>query len=145
MYWHITASETLYRNVAITALLLAPAITFANLYQDVCRARQWLGLALLPLNVFRPVLTGVLAFCAWQYYHRPLSGDFIMSLAGISILGSLLLQSLVYHQRVRISTVPMTQRPRLPITTRRSCCARPCQCSPCAARRSPSATPTCCL
>jgi O-antigen/teichoic acid export membrane protein len=99
--WQVTAVDSPYRNVAITALLLAPGITFANLYQDVCRARQWLGLALLPLNVFRPLVTGVLAVCAWWYYGRQLSGDFIMSLAGISIVAILLLQSLLYHRRVR--------------------------------------------
>ncbi|MEZ5571302.1 MAG: oligosaccharide flippase family protein [Halioglobus sp.] len=101
IFWHAMASDNPYRNVAILAFALAPGITFANLYQDLCRARQWLGLALLPLNVFRPIVTGILAFCAWQLYNRQLTGDLIMSLAGISVLVILLTQFLLYHLRVR--------------------------------------------
>lgn len=109
IFWRDSSGEPHYRNVAILAFLLAPGITFAYLYLDLCRARQWLGLALLPLNVFRPVATGFLAYACWLLYDRDISGDLVMGLAGCSVLAILFVQMLLYHWRTRhLATAPDT-------------------------------------
>lgn len=99
--WRDTPGEHSYHNVATLAFLLAPGITFAYLYLDFCRARQWLGLALLPLNVIRPIVTGVFVYACWLLYDGKLSGDLVMGLAGASVLAVLLPQMLIYHLRSR--------------------------------------------
>lgn len=99
--WRGESDEQHYRQVATLAFLLAPGITFAYLYLDFCRARQWLGLALLPLNVIRPVVTGILVYACWLLFDGKLSGDLVMGLAGASVLAVLLPQMLIYHWRSR--------------------------------------------
>jgi O-antigen/teichoic acid export membrane protein len=101
LLWRGTPDEQHYRQVATLAFLLAPGITFAYLYLDFCRARQWLGLALLPLNVFRPIVTGILVYLCWLLFDGNLSGDLVMCLAGASVLTVLLPQILIYHWRSR--------------------------------------------
>ncbi len=99
LFWHDSFDEQHYRNIAILALLLAPGICFANLYQDVSRARQWLGLALLPFFVFRPVIVGALALGCWALYQRNLTGETVLGLAGFGIIAVALAQSVLYHRR----------------------------------------------
>jgi len=95
----------LYRDVAIIALLLCPAITFTSLYRDTARARQWLGLALLPLQLFRPLLTGLFVLaCVYllqDFWQPPLRGPHILFLAGLSVLCILIPQALIVHRRLR--------------------------------------------
>lgn len=101
LLWRGAPDEQHYRQVATLAFLLAPGITFAYLYLDFCRARQWLGLALLPLNVIRPVVTGVLVYACWKLLDGELSGGLVMGLAGASVLAVLLPQMLIFHRRSR--------------------------------------------
>jgi O-antigen/teichoic acid export membrane protein len=98
-FWRDSSAEHSYRDIAILALLLAPAVSFSNLYQDLSRARQWLGLALLPFFVFRPVMTGVLALCFWAVYHDALTGDTVLGLAGFGFVAVVVVQALLYHRR----------------------------------------------
>ena len=91
-----------YVHLAALALLFAPAISFANLYQDLCRAREWLGLALTPLNVLRPVVTAVIVVCVWQISHHQLRGETVLGIAGISLVIILLGQIAVYHWRTSL-------------------------------------------
>jgi O-antigen/teichoic acid export membrane protein len=90
-----------YAHLAVLALLFAPAISFAHLYQDLCRAREWLGLALTPLNVMRPVVTAVLAVCVWQLSHHKLVGVTVLGIAGSSVVIVLLVQISLYRWRTR--------------------------------------------
>jgi len=107
LFWRNSSGEQSYRDVTILALLLAPAVSFSNLYQDLSRARQWLGLALLPFFVFRPVMTGVLALGFWYLYQRDLSGETVLGLAGISIMAVVLVQAQLFHrQEKHLSAIP---------------------------------------
>jgi O-antigen/teichoic acid export membrane protein len=99
--WRDAPDGQHYRNVASLAFLLAPGVTFAYLYLDYCRARQWLGLALLPLNVIRPLVTGALVYGAWRLSGARLSGELVMGLAGGSVLAVLLPQMFIFHRRSR--------------------------------------------
>jgi O-antigen/teichoic acid export membrane protein len=101
-----------YVHLTALALLFAPAISFAHLYQDLCRAREWLGLALTPLNVLRPVVTAVLAVCVWQISHDQLMGETVLAIAGISIVVILSGQIALYHWRTSLlSTNPHAGAP----------------------------------
>jgi O-antigen/teichoic acid export membrane protein len=100
-FWQGAIGEKNYRQLVTLALLLAPAIIFTYLYLDYCRARQWLALALLPFNIFRPLMTGILVYAFWLIYEGELSGEFVMSLAGASMLMVLLPQVMIYHWRSR--------------------------------------------
>lgn len=99
--WRDASDEQHYRQVATLAFLLAPGIAFAYLYVDFCRARQWLGLALLPINVIRPLVTGALVYACWLLSGGELSGELVMGLAGASVLMVLLPQMLIYNRRTR--------------------------------------------
>ncbi len=99
LFWRNSSAEHSYRDIAILALLLAPAVSFSDLYQDLSRARQWLGLALLPFFVFRPIMTGVLALCFWAVYHGDLAGDTVLGLAGFGFIVVVVVQALWYHGR----------------------------------------------
>ena len=101
LFWQGASGEDNYRQVATLALLLGPGIAFAYLYVDYCRARQWLALALLPLNVVRPVVTGILVYACWVLFEGELSGDLVMGLAGTSVLAVLIPQVLIFHWRSR--------------------------------------------
>jgi len=99
LFWHSSSGEHSYRDIAILALLLAPAVSFSNLYQNLSRARRWLGLALLPFFVLRPVATGLLALCFWSLFRDNLSGEIVLGLAGVGFIAAVVAQALRYHQR----------------------------------------------
>ena len=99
LFWHEPPGGSHYRNVAILALLCAPAVSFANLYQDLSRARQWLGLALLPFFVFRPLLTAVLAVACWVLLQRALGATTVLGVVGLSLVVVVSIQAMLYHQR----------------------------------------------
>ena len=96
-FWHPTGHTAAYRDVAIIALLFAPAVTFAMFFRDVSRARQWLALAMLPMQVFRPLTTAMLAVLCWWLMDGTLRGNTLLAIAGISVLTVLLLQASLYH------------------------------------------------
>lgn len=100
LIWRGALDEAHYQQVATQALLLAPGVAFALMYFDYCRARQWLGLALLPLYVLRPIVTGLLVYACWLLLDGNLSGNVVMGLAGTSVLAVLLPQVLLYHWRL---------------------------------------------
>ncbi len=107
LFWEQTSEGAHYRNIAIVALLLAPAVSFANLYQDLSRARQWLGLAMLPFFVFRPLLSAALALGCWVLLKGNLTGETVLGLVGISVMTVVCAQAVVYHQREkRLKAIP---------------------------------------
>ncbi|MCB1844353.1 MAG: oligosaccharide flippase family protein, partial [Halioglobus sp.] len=99
--WRGDLDEGVYRAVAIVALLLTPAVTFTMFYRDISRARQWLGLAMLPLQVIRPLTTAALAAVFWWLSGFRLNGVQELLMAGISVLAILLGQALIYQLRQR--------------------------------------------
>lgn len=101
LVWRGSLTEGMYRGVAVVALLFAPVVTFTLFYRDIARARQWLGLALMPLQVIRPVMTALLAAGCWWLLDVSLSGTIVLSLAGLSLILVLLPQALVYRWRQR--------------------------------------------
>jgi O-antigen/teichoic acid export membrane protein len=102
LFWPESSDERHYRNIAILALLLAPAVSFSNLYQDLSRARQWQGLALLPFFVFRPALTGIFALCLWGLYQGDISGEAVLGLAGLSFISVVIVQIQLYRRREKL-------------------------------------------
>ncbi|MFT4518011.1 MAG: O-antigen/teichoic acid export membrane protein [Halioglobus sp.] len=98
LLWPKAAAGEGYRELAILALLLAPGVTFLTLYKDICRARQWLVLALLPMQVLRPIVTAALAIACWYALGNKLSGAFALGLAGLSMYIVLLPQVFLYHR-----------------------------------------------
>tara|TARA_R110000823_G_scaffold27609_18_gene80520 strand:- start:7217 stop:8575 length:1359 start_codon:yes stop_codon:yes gene_type:complete len=99
--WRDDMGEGIYRSVSIVALLFTPAVTFTLFYRDIARARQWLGLALLPLQVARPLLTAALAGLFWWFFGSAPGGTQTLLLAALSVLLVLLAQALVYQWRQR--------------------------------------------
>lgn len=98
-FWHPTGDTVAYRDVAIIALLFAPAVTFIMFFRDVSRARQWLALAMLPMQVVRPLITAMLAALYWWLMDGTLGGNTVLAIAGGSVLTVLLLQASLYHHR----------------------------------------------
>lgn len=101
LVWRDTLAQGMYREVTVVALLFAPVVTFSMFYRDISRARQWLGLAMLPLQVIRPVTTAALAAGCWWLLDDNLGGTAVLSLAGLSLLLMLLPQALIYRWRQR--------------------------------------------
>jgi O-antigen/teichoic acid export membrane protein len=99
IFWHNPSGAHSYRDIAVLALLLAPAVSFSNLYQSLSRARRWLGLSLLPFFVLRPVATGILALSFWSLFRGHLSGEIALGLAGVGFVAVVIAQALRYHQR----------------------------------------------
>jgi O-antigen/teichoic acid export membrane protein len=98
--------SSVYQSLAILSVLFAPAVTYASLYRDMARARRWLGLALLPLQVARPVITGLLCLLVWFLSGDDLSGFMALGLAGTSVALILSVQAMVYHRRqLKLHTV----------------------------------------
>jgi O-antigen/teichoic acid export membrane protein len=98
-FWHPSGDTAAYRDVAVIALLFAPAVTFVMLFGDVSRARQWLALAVLPMQVVRPIATAILAASCWWLMDGTLHGNTVVAIVGISVLIVLLLQASIYHRR----------------------------------------------
>ncbi|MDZ7785134.1 MAG: lipopolysaccharide biosynthesis protein [Halioglobus sp.] len=90
-----------FGSAAVIALVFAPAVTFAMLYRDMSRARQWLGLAMLPVQVLRPIVTALLAALSWWLLDGELSGSLTLALVGTSTLLVLLPQAWIYRIRQR--------------------------------------------
>lgn len=101
LLWRGDLAGGTYRDVTIAALLLTPVVTFAMLYRDIARARQWLGLAMLPLQVMRPLVTAVLAIGVWWLLDERLDGVTVLALAGFSLCLVLLPQALLFYRRQR--------------------------------------------
>lgn len=98
-FWHPTGDTATFRDVAVIALLFAPVVTFAMFFRGVARARQWLALAMLPMQVLRPLSTAMLAALCWWLMDSTLSGNTVLVLVGISVLSVLLLQASLYQRR----------------------------------------------
>jgi len=93
------APGNVYLGMAGLALGFAPAFTFSILYQQLCWGRQWFNLAYLPLQVARPVLTGVLAGTLWYLGGHRLEGMQTLLLVGLSLWLVSLPQAFIYQRR----------------------------------------------
>jgi O-antigen/teichoic acid export membrane protein len=98
-WWYESASDNFYRNMSALALLLAPIFAFATLYREISRARQWLILAFLPLQVLRPASMALLSFSVWLVSGHNLGSYQAVLLVGFSILGVLVPQIAIYYGR----------------------------------------------
>jgi len=96
--WQL-ATGNVYLGVAGLALVFAPGVTFSILYQQLCWGRQWFNLAYLPLQVARPVLTGVLATGLWYLGGHRLDGQQTLLLVGLSLVLISAPQALIYQRR----------------------------------------------
>lgn len=99
LFWQDPGGASAYRDAAIIALLFAPAVTFTLFFRDLARARHWLGLALLPLQVIRPCLTAILALAIWLALDRYLQGVQVLVLVGLSLILILAVQGLLLRSR----------------------------------------------
>jgi len=99
LWWRDALTQGHYRDVTVVALLLAPLVTFAMFQRDIARARQWLVLAMLPLQVIRPIITALLALGCWWLLDNALAATTVLALAGLSLILILLPQGLLYHRR----------------------------------------------
>jgi len=99
LFWRDPGGTSAYRDVAVVALLFAPASTFATLFRDLARGRQWLGLALLPMQVLRPLCTATLAITCWWLLGGDLSGPATLALVGCSLVAVFLPQAFIYYRR----------------------------------------------
>ena len=101
LVWPSTGDNTIYRNTALLALLLSPAWTLASFLQDISRARQWFGLAMLPIQVLRPATTAMLALGCWAIAPSSLQGNLAVGFVGASLLLISLPQAAIYRSRHR--------------------------------------------
>ena len=106
LLWRGDMDGGAYRSVTIVALLFAPAVSFTAFYRDIARARQWLGLALLPMQVIRPLLTGALVGLVWWQSTSAPDATRTLLLAALSVVFVLLLQAALYQRRQ--TTLPQT-------------------------------------
>ncbi|MBK6510398.1 MAG: lipopolysaccharide biosynthesis protein [Haliea sp.] len=102
-----------YLDLSVVALLLAPGVSLLLLYQHLCRARQWLILAFLPLQVVRPMFTALLATALWWIGGLYLSGMMTLFLVGLSVIFVLIGQMTIFHRRqdqlLAVATEPRRQ------------------------------------
>lgn len=82
-YGHSRPSDNVYLEAALIALVFSPAITFCLFLRDICRAQQWLALALSPMQLVRPWVTAALFVLCWLLLPGSISGE-----AGLLLLGS---------------------------------------------------------
>lgn len=101
LVWRPAPGESLYRDVAILALLFAPVLTYAMFLRDIARARQWLGLSMLPLQLIRPLTTGALVFLFWWMAAAPLRGETVLLMVGLSVVTIVVVQAALYRRRQR--------------------------------------------
>lgn len=92
-------THSLYLEISVVALLLAPGVSLLMLYQHLCRARQWLILAFLPSQVVRPLLTAALAISLWWMGGQYLSGKLTLLLVGLSVFFVVIAQISIYNRR----------------------------------------------
>lgn len=88
-------------SLVLAGLLYAPLFTFATLLSEIAKARQWLILAVLPLQVLRPILTALVALGIYWYAGNSLTGVLALTAVGTSLLVLVLAQGLVYRYRQR--------------------------------------------
>lgn len=91
--------NSLYLPLSVVALALAPGVSTMLLYQHICRARQWLILAFVPLQIARPLLTAVLATTAWWLGAQYLSGELTLLLVGLSVFLVVIAHITIYNRR----------------------------------------------
>jgi len=92
---------SLYLNLSAVALVFAPGVSLLLLYQHMSRARQWLFLAFLPMQVLRPAATAMLAVTAWWLLEDNLSGAQTLALVGLSVFAVSIIQASIFHSRQR--------------------------------------------
>ncbi|MAT93469.1 MAG: hypothetical protein CME59_12790 [Halioglobus sp.] len=97
--WRPAPGESLYRDVTLLALLFAPVLTYAMFLRDIARARQWLGLSMLPMQLARPLTTAALVSLFWWVAHAPLRGEIVLLMVGLSVATIVVVQALLYRRR----------------------------------------------
>lgn len=91
--------KNFYVDLSALALILAPGVALMLLYQQICRARHWLILAFLPMQVLRPLTGAALATGLWWYSSDNLSGVMALVIVGLSVFVVGLPQAILYHVR----------------------------------------------
>lgn len=100
-YAQIRDSDNIYLEAAVIALLFSPAITFCLFMRDLCRARQWLALALIPMQLARPWATAGLFLAFWFFAPEPIDGNTALLLLGCGVGCVLIAQFTICHLRFR--------------------------------------------
>ncbi len=90
---------SMYLNLSAVALVFAPGVSLLLLYQHMSRARHWLFLAFLPMQVLRPTATALLAVSAWWLLGDSLSGALTLILVGLSVFAASVIQASIFHSR----------------------------------------------
>jgi O-antigen/teichoic acid export membrane protein len=88
----------IYHDAALIALVFAPAVTYSFFLRDISRSRQWLALALVPMQLLRPWLTAALVFLCWRLVTASPSGEQVLVMVGVSVFASVALHALIYHK-----------------------------------------------
>jgi O-antigen/teichoic acid export membrane protein len=95
----VQQEHSFYLDLSAVALFLAPGVALMLLYQQMSRARHWLILAFLPMQILRPLLTGALAATVWWLFGQNLNGIQALLLVGLSVFMICLPQFLIYDAR----------------------------------------------
>ena len=103
LYWNQVVDNDIYRSVAATALLFAPVVTFSFFLRDISLARHWLVLALLPLQVLRPLMTGLLLLGGWWLFTDPMTGQDVLLMVCLSLTLTMLGHAAIYSRWHRAS------------------------------------------
>jgi O-antigen/teichoic acid export membrane protein len=109
LFWDQLVDNNIYRSVATTALLCAPVVTFSFFLRDISRARQWLVLALLPLQVLRPWLTGLFVLGGWWLFTDPVTGQDILLMVSVSLTLTMLGHAAIYSRWHRAGATRETE------------------------------------
>lgn len=108
------------REVVSLALLIAPLVSLTMLQQALARANSRLVSAFLPIQVLRPLFTGLFALVAFAVLQRPLQALDILLALGLSLLLVLLLQLAMPAIKPSLDALPAVSEVESPGLFKRS-------------------------